>query len=146
MSHASRSRSIPAKPQAIWDVLADFGAISAWADGVDHSCVLNARPDVLGTTRRIQMGRNTVVERITEFSPPDALAYAIEGLPRRMGALSNRWTLQAVGDGTHVTLTSSVDIGSGPVAALAERVIARVMAKQSDAMLNGLARAMGEAT
>jgi carbon monoxide dehydrogenase subunit G len=143
VSHASRSLVIPAPVQAIWDVLADFGAISTWADGVDHSCVLNARPEVLGTTRRIQVGRNTVVERITVVEPPHTLAYAIEGLPKRLGAVSNRWTLHPVGERTRVTLTSSVDAGSGPLARLTEGVAVRMLTRQSAAMLAGLARTMG---
>lgn len=130
---------ISAPPQAIWDVLADFGAISSWLDGADHSCILNAQPEVLGTTRRVQVGRNTLVERIIEFDPHAALAYDIVGLPRRMGALSNRWSLRPAGPGTEVTITSSVR-GSGPPARLTDGVIARVLAKQSDAMLAGLAR------
>ena len=93
MADISRSRTIAARPQAIWDVLADFGAPSSWADDVDHSCVLNHGPDggPLGTTRRVQVGRNTFVERIVEFDR------------------------------------------------LAERVVLRGMAKQSDALLAGLA-------
>ena len=79
----SRSRTIAAEPQAIWDVLADFGSISSWADNVDHSCLLSPATEgiAVGTTRRVQVGRNTLVERITEFDPPTTLAYDIEGLP-----------------------------------------------------------------
>ncbi len=67
----SRSRTITAPPQAIWDVLADFGSLSSWADNVDHSCILNQGPHggAVGTTRRVQIGRNVLVERITEFTP-----------------------------------------------------------------------------
>jgi len=39
-----------------------------------------------------------------------------------------------------VTLTSTVEIGGGPLARLAERLVARAMAKQSDALLAGLAQ------
>lgn len=146
VAQASRSRVISAPPQAIWDVLADFGALSSWADGVDHSSVLNADPDGLGTSRRVQVGRNTLVETITVFEPPGALAYDIEGMPRRLGALANRWTLRPAGGGTEVTVTSTVDKGSGPLARLVERIVGRVMAKQSDAMLAGLARRVGGTT
>ncbi len=45
MADVSRSRTIAAAPEEIWEVLADFGALSAWADGVDHSCVLNNGED-----------------------------------------------------------------------------------------------------
>jgi carbon monoxide dehydrogenase subunit G len=142
VANISRSRTIPAAPQAIWDVLADFGALSSWADGADHSCVLNRGPDgaPLGTTRRVQVGRNTVVERITDFDAPTTLAYNIEGLPKRLRKAVNRWTLSPAGDSTLVTLTSTVEVGSGPPARLAERVMLRFMAKQSDTMLAGLAR------
>jgi hypothetical protein len=31
-----RSRSVAADPNTVWDVLADFGSISSWADNIDH--------------------------------------------------------------------------------------------------------------
>ena len=141
MAHVSRRRTIRAQPQAIWDVLADYGAISSWAPGADHSCLLNAGPNgpAVGTARRVQLGRNTLVERIIEFDPPTALAYSIEGLPRRLGALANRWTLRPAGPATEVTITSTI-AGSGPLATVIGRVVARVMRKTSDEMLAGLAR------
>ena len=140
VAEISRSRTIAARPQAIWDVLADFGSLSAWADNVDHSCVINHGPDgPLGTTRRVQLGRNTVLERITEFGPPARLAYDITGLPKRLRKVGNRWTLQPRGNSTVLNLTSTVEIGGGPMARLAERIVGRAMAKQSDALLAGLA-------
>ncbi|TGD89266.1 SRPBCC family protein [Mycolicibacterium sp. CH28] len=137
-----RARTIAAEPQAIWDVLSDFGAISSWADNLDHSCLLEHGTDgvAIGTSRRVQVGRNTLVERIIDIDPPARLGYAIEGLPRRL-KLSNRWALSPVaGDHTEVSLTSTVNIGANPVAALAERLVCRHLAKQSDALLAGLAR------
>jgi uncharacterized protein YndB with AHSA1/START domain len=138
----SRSRTITAPPQAIWDVLADFGSLSSWAHNADHSCILNHGPDgtPMGTTRRIQIGRNVLVERIIEFAPPAALAYDIEGLPARLRTVVNRWTLRPSGGATEVTLTSRVEIGAGPVARAAEWVVCRGLAKESDSMLTGLAR------
>ena len=142
VAQISRSRSVAASPNQVWDVLADFGSISSWAANVDHSCVLEHGPtgtDV-GTSRRIQVGRDTLVERITEFDQPVALAYTIEGLPRRLRRVTNRWSLTPVSaTSTQVTLTTTVDIGANPVAQLAERALCRFMSKQSDAMLDGLA-------
>lgn len=77
-----------------------------------------------GTARRVQVKRDALVERITEFDPTHAIAYDIEGLPRRLGRVTNRWTLKAAGgDSTVVTLTSIVEIGSRPTQKLAERVL-----------------------
>ena len=107
----SRSRTIAAEPQAIWDVLADFGALSSWADGIDHSYILNDGPHSapLGTARRLQVGSNTLVERITVFDPPTTLAYDIEGLPARLRKVANRWTLRPVGDQTVVALIAAAN-------------------------------------
>lgn len=141
VAEISRSRTIAAHPQAIWDLLADFGSLSSWAKNVDHSCVLNHGPDggPLGTTRRVQVGRNAIVERITEFDPPATLAYRIEGLPTRLRKVTNRWVLRPAGATTVVTLTSTIEIGKNPLARVAERIVSRAMAMQSDTMLAGLA-------
>ncbi len=66
MAEVRHSRTIAAEPEAIWGVLADFGALSAWADGVDHSCLLHHGDDAdpLGLTRRVQVGRDVFVEPV----------------------------------------------------------------------------------
>lgn len=142
VAQTSRSRTIAAPPEAVWTVLADFGAISSWAANVDHSCLLEHGPaeSAPGTSRRVQVGRDALVERITESIAPVTLAYDIEGLPRRLRRVANRWTLSpSPAGGTDVTLTTTVEIGDNPVAALAERAMCRFMSKQSDVMLAGLA-------
>ncbi|MGX9789702.1 SRPBCC family protein [Mycobacterium sp. MMS18-G62] len=135
-----RSRTIAAEPQAIWDVLADFGSVSSWADFVDHSCLLTPAADgiAVGTARRVQLGRNTLVERITEFDPPSALAYHVEGLPHLFGRVTSRWTLRPSPGGTVVTLTNTVDIGANPLQRLAERLVGLASTKRLDALLAGL--------
>lgn len=138
----SRTRVVAAPPPVVWQILADFGSISSWASNVDHSCLLEHGADgiAVGTSRRVQVGRNALVERISEVTPPSTLGYEIEGLPPRLGRLSNRWTLAPAGPGTtEVTLTSTVQAGSGPLARLAEKAVCRMMSRQSELMLSGLA-------
>ena len=132
-----------ATPQAVWDVLADFGSLSSWARNVDHSCLLEHGADgvAVGTSRRVQIGRNTLVERVTDCVPAASLGYEIEGLTRRLHRVANRWTLEPMVPGfTAVTVTTTVDIGTNPVARIAERAMCRLMTKQSDAMLAGLSQ------
>ena len=89
----------------MWDRLADFEAISAWADNVDHSCLLPPGGEVslvgVGATRRVQVGRRTLVERVVVWDEPQRLAYQIEGLPPVVTSLQNEWSFQlaAAGDG-----------------------------------------------
>lgn len=86
------------------------------------------------------MGRDALVERIVEFDPPRVLAYEIDGLPRRLRRVVNRWTLEpAHEESARVTLASTVEIGPRPAQRLAERVFCRLLARQSDGMLAGLA-------
>src|ERR1700683_3007359 len=121
-----RSRRIAADPQSVWDALADFGSISSWADNIDHSCILNQGSGPIGTTRRVQIGRNALLETIIEFDTTRALGYDVEGLPKRVRRFNNRWSLRPAADGgTVVTVTSTVEIGSGPMHKFAERAVCR---------------------
>jgi uncharacterized protein YndB with AHSA1/START domain len=142
VAEIDRTRTIAAAPQEVWNVLADFGAIGTWVDRIDHSSILvhGADGDPIGTTRRVQIGRNTLVERIVEFDPPHALAYDIEGLPKRLRRVTNRWALRLSGESTVVTLTSTIEIGSGRIQQLAERAVCRVVTRESDGLLAGLAK------
>jgi uncharacterized protein YndB with AHSA1/START domain len=142
VADVDRTRTIAAAPQEVWDVLADFGAVGTWVDRIDHSSILvhGADGNPIGTTRRVQLGRNTLVERIVEFDAPHALAYDIEGLPKRLRRVTNRWTLRPSGESTVVTLTSTIEIGSGRIQELAERAVCRVITRESDGLLDGLAK------
>ncbi|MBO0679050.1 SRPBCC family protein [Mycolicibacterium sp. S2-37] len=141
VAEISRHRTVRADNQAVWDVLTDYGAIAEWVPDVDHSCILNAADDgLIGTTRRVQVGRMVLVERVTEAQPLRTLAYDIAGLPGPVRHAANRWTLDEVLEGaTAITLTSTVDLGPGRLRGLAARVISRAMGKSSDSMLSGLA-------
>lgn len=143
MAEVSHSRTIAAAPQAIWDVLADFGALSAWAGGIDHSCLLHDgdHPSGLGTTRRVQIGRDTFVETITAFEPPWVLTYDIAGLPYRLTA-SNHWNLDPTEtSGTTVTLTSTASLDDRVLRRIGEPAAARLIAKRSATLLDSLAKA-----
>lgn len=146
MGDISRSRTIQASPEAVWDVLADFASISRWAGNVDHSCLLRDGEQGVGLTRRIQAGRTTIVERVVTWLPPSTLAYDIEGLPPVVRSARNRWDLAADGTSTRVTLTSTVDAGARPPQRLVARVVGRLLARQSETMLTGLAAATEGAT
>lgn len=141
VAQISRRRTLRADPQTVWNLLADFGNIHNWLPGVDHSCMLNTRADgPIGTARRVQMGRITLVETITEFTPPTALAYDIAGLPRWLRRFNNHWSLRPDGSETAVTLTTTVDLGPGRIRGLAARLACLVLAKlSSNTMLAALA-------
>jgi len=130
---------MPAAPDAVWAVLADFPGIGRWFDGLDHATALTEASGGVGAARRIQVGRTTLVETVTEWDPPRRLAYTIEGLPAVVPPVTNGWDLVADGAGTSVTVTSSVAAG-GPMSRVIGRLAGARLAKASDAMLAGLER------
>jgi hypothetical protein len=141
MSAVCRTATIAAPPEAIWAVLADFGAISTWAPKVDHSSLLRSTDggSGIGTTRRIQTGRMTLLERVVAWDEPTTLAYDLDGLPSVVHSARNEWRLEPAGAGTTaVTLTSFIDCGSRPPQKLVARIVGWRMAKASDSMLAGL--------
>lgn len=138
MAAVSETIEIARPRDEVWAVLADFGTIVDWAPNVDHSCLTTAIDDGVGTTRRIQAGRNVILERVTEWDPPTALAYELEGMPPVVRAATNRWTLAGAGATTTATITSTIDTGARPPQQVAAKVIGRVLAKASRQMLAGL--------
>jgi carbon monoxide dehydrogenase subunit G len=138
----SRTATVAAPPRCAWEVLADFGALARWVPEVDHSSLLHGGSPGAGTARRVQVGRTTLLETVTAWSPPDHLAYDITGLPPVLRHVANDWRLRAVDGGTEVTVTTTVDAGPRPPQRLVARLVARRLATTSDAMLAGLAAAL----
>ena len=143
MAHVVRTRRIGRPVAEVWDVLADFGAIATWAPSVDHSSLLGDaadRPDHLGLVRRVQLGRQTLLERVVVWDEPTDLAYAITGLPKVVRSLTNAWHLHAEGHAaTTATLTSTIDCGPRPPQQLIARLVGRKVGQGSDDLLAGLA-------
>jgi carbon monoxide dehydrogenase subunit G len=144
VTEASRTRTIARPSQDVWNALADFGGVSAWAPNADHSCLQridgHSGGSGIGVVRRIQTGRMTLLEEVVIWDEPTTLGYQIEGLPPVVRSVRNEWRLEPVGAAaTKVTLTSFVDCGPRPPQQLIARIVARRLAKESDSMLGGLA-------
>lgn len=135
---APRTRRVGAAPDEVWSVLADFAALARWARDVDHACLLHAGGLDVGLTRRVQLGRTTLLEVVDVLEPDRRLGYRIEGLPPVLRRVRNEWTLAPEGSGTAVTLASTVDAGPRPPQQLIARLGARRLARASDSLLADL--------
>lgn len=140
VSATSTRRELAAEPSLVWAVLAGFDRIADWAPNVDHSCSLSSQSDGVGAIRRVQVGRMALVETVTAWEPGAQLAYRVDGLPARLGTISNAWHLApSAGGGSTVIVTSTVDTGPRPPQQAIGRLIARKLASSSEVMLDGLA-------
>jgi len=130
---------IAARPDQVWGVLADFGEIGRWAHRVHHSRLLSLRPADVGATRRVQLGRTVLLERIVAWESGSRLAYVVEGLPSNL-RLRNTWRLEDTGPMTNTSLTSQID--GNPVLGVA---LAPVVRRDLRHLLQGLKAYVEEA-
>ena len=138
MTTIERTGLIAAPIEAVWDVLSDFASISAWAPNVDHSCLMSEQTEGVGTVRRIQTGRTTILETVEHWEPGAALSYRITGLPPVIRVVTNTWRLGASGDSTLIVLSTTIDAGPRPPQQVIARVAGRRLAAASEQMIAGL--------
>lgn len=138
MTTVIRNALIAAPSDQVWAVLAEFDAISTWADFVDHSSLLTEQTEGVGMARRIQMGRTTVVETVSAWEPGVMFSYEITGLPPAIRSVTNTWRLGASGGATMAWIATDVTTGPRPPQLAIAKGVARRLAKSSVQMLHGL--------
>ena len=138
MTTVERTGLIGAPIDAVWAELSDFAAISSWAPNVDHSCLMTEQSEGVGTVRRIQTDRSTILETVENWEPGVTLTYRITGLPPVIKSVANTWRLGASGDSTMVRLTTDIDTGPKPPQQMIAKVVGRRLAAASEQMIAGL--------
>lgn len=136
---ASVSTTVSATRSEVWAVLTDFGGVSRWGHGVDHSTLLTTDPPGDGAVRRVQVGRTALRESVVRWVPDEMLSYDISGLPKVVRHARNTWTLADDGTGTRVTLTSAVTVPRPPGVG---RLVLKRMLKADAGLLSGLSERM----
>ena len=137
--HLSRRVDIAAPRDQVWAVLSRLDQIGRWAPGVDHASYTTEATEGIGAARRIQAGRQTLLETVTTWRAPATLAYRLDGLPPIVGTVTNRWDLTVMsGATTTATLTTIIDPGGSRAGKLVARGLIRVLGRASTGMLEGL--------
>ena len=139
MADITETTEVAADVADVWAVLADFDSIARWASNVDHSSSTTAQVAGVGAARRVQVGRNALLETVVTWEPERVLAYELSGLPPIVRSVVNEWRLEPAADGaTTVSLTSRIEAGPRPPQKAAARAFGRVLAKTSRQLLDGL--------
>ena len=134
----TRSAHVAARPEEVWEVLARFDRISAWAPDVNHSTFTTDRTEGVGTARRVQVGRMALIETVTVWQAGNELAYTIEGLPPLVRSVTNHWRLQPGSGGTQVSLTTTIDPGGTPKGRIGARILGVVLGRAGKGLVAGL--------
>ncbi len=140
MTQLSRQIKIDAPTEKVWEILADFGAVSNWAPTISESQSTTEATRGVGAERGCEhekMGH--IEERITEWDEGTSISYeVIKGLPFPMKSLNNTWSVSDAGDGAVVTVTMDFRMGMGPLGALPALMARPLMRKEMGLSLAGL--------
>jgi uncharacterized protein YndB with AHSA1/START domain len=134
-----RSRLIAAPVSRVWQMLAAFDAIGRWAPNVTHASPASTAREGVGTVRRVQAGRITLLETVTSWSPGERLVYTISGLPPMAGMVTTTWTIAPQSGATFTAVSTVIDPIPGPPGRIISRILGRRLAGAAEAMLTGLA-------
>ena len=141
MSELTRSVVIDAPKDKVWEVLADFGAVSKWAPTITDSATVGDANQGVGAVRTCEHEKmGTLQETIVSWTEGEAYSYDVTaGLPFPMKTLRNHWSVREQGASTEVTLHQEFSTKLGPLGSLMESMmLKRMMRKEMQLALAGL--------
>lgn len=133
MITVARSRSVPARPEAVWQLVSSVERLPEWLTFAEAAETLEGEGN--GRLHRIHghwgRQRSEVDQRITSWDPPRQLewrheAERLDGKPAPRFARDTRFQvrLEPDGEGTRVTL-ESVQVPASALKGLAMRLLSR---------------------
>ncbi len=126
MSQLSRSATINAPLNQVWQTIADVGSIANWHPGVENSPVLSESATGLGAKRRVELyDGSSAVEEVTALEEGRfaTLTMSEFDMPLKEGAVTFR--VDAEGGKTQVTMTLDYEMKYGPAGWLMNAVMLR---------------------
>ena len=126
MSTFSERITIDAPANAVWNALADIGAIHQWNPGVVHSHTTTSGEVGLGSGRRCELGgKNYLDEKVVEWTSGTALTLRIVATNLPFKTADIRFTLEDRGRETWVTVSPEYTLKFGVLGSLLDAVFVR---------------------
>ena len=126
MNTITASKVIAAPQQAVWDVLLDFGNISAWNSGVERSYLTSDEEHItVGATRHCDLKPlGGLEETLRTMDEPNRAVISIDKtskIPIKNGEAE--FLLEPEGDGTKTTINYTYTPKGGPLAGLVAKLL-----------------------
>ncbi len=131
---------IDAPVDAVWEVLADYGAIYRWHPGAVSSHVTSEEGTGIGARRHLDLGgKNYLDEEVIEWESRQCLAVRIVGTNLPFKSADIRITLRPENGGTIVIASPRYELKFGLLGKLFDRLyMRRAYEKNMQALLAGL--------
>ena len=143
----SRSKVLQAPVNSVWEVLADFGAVSTWNPAISNSYSTSELAEGLGASRHCDLAPlGSTEESITGWEPNRRLVVTVDSatkVPFKGGRMI--FDLEPVGNHTEVTMTFEYEPKGGPMSGMVGRRMEKRLSSQMISVLEGLEAGASEA-
>lgn len=134
MTTITRTVSIDAPRQKVWDVLADFGNVSLTSPSIEKSYLTSEQKTGVGTTRHcdLNMMGAQLEERIVGWEEGRSLKiniYQWKNMPM-IRSMDAEFTLSDEGGGTRLQATMDYHLGMGPLGAMMDAMMMKPQNKK----------------
>jgi ligand-binding SRPBCC domain-containing protein len=136
----SEQVEIAAPPDLVWQALADFGDVAAWAPYMRISHLVGDQERGVGTRRAMQHELGfRFEERVTAWTEGEGFAFDVLRAPWPMDAVRESWRIAAHGSGTRVTTRVEYGMKVGAAGALLDWSLVRfIVSREMRSGLRGL--------
>lgn len=125
MAIVIQTRTTPAQPEAVWNILDDFANISKYSRGVESSIALNNIESGVGAERKCEFdakGKQWVEERVTERTDA-AMRIAITKTNAPLKFAEGFIEVQPAGSGSQIKMTFTANAKGGILAPVLETLL-----------------------
>ena len=140
MRELSEQVVIAVPAETVWQALADFGDVAAWAPYMRISHLVGDQEQGVGTRRAMQHELGfRFEERVTAWDEGEGFAFDVLRAPWPMNDVSESWRITAHGSGTLVSTQVHYGMDLGPAGALLDWSLVRfIVGREMRSGLRGL--------
>lgn len=140
MRELSEQVAINAPPQAVWDVLADFGGVADWAPYMRTSHLIGERESGVGTRRGMRHAWGFQFEEaVTEWNEGDGFSFDVFRAPYPMCNVKESWIARRDNGLSTVATRVTYEMHLGPLGRFVDWFLVRfIVQREMRAGLRGL--------
>lgn len=137
MRELSEQVEIAAPVELVWQALADFGDVAAWAPYMRISHLVGEQEHGVGTRRAMQHELGFRFEEVvTDWREGEGFSFDVLRAPWPMNAVRESWRIVASGDGTRVVTRVHYGMKVGAAGAVLDWALVRFVVRRE--MRSGL--------
>ena len=118
-------------PQAVWNILEQFGSVDQWAPGMHSSSLLGEQASGVGT-RRVMRHRwgFRIEEEVTRWADGQGMSFVLIKAPFPMQNVHETWDIEEQNGATRIVTTVTYEMGVGVLGALLDQLLVRFVVER----------------